>query len=863
MDYAGLLQEIDSGLLQLAEFGVQPDDVVALALPPGPEATVVIFCLLSATCCAPLNPDAHPHEIGRSLVQMRATALVLRCGEDSSARAVAAELGVRIIEIEARPGGRAGELIWRQGFAVSPKTPRRTRGADTVLLLQTSGTTSQPKMVPLTQSNLLATLQNVSFSLELGQSDSTLNIMPLFHMHGLTTELATLLTGGRLVCVPGFSGEKFFRWLEDFTPTWITAAPAIHLAILAHARTDGILDGRHRLRVLRTGSAPISLADIQSLEALFATEVTEFWGMTEASCSTSNRVDLRKQGSVGQPVGTEVAVLDTCGEPLTAGERGEVWLRGPNVMHRYHSPPEANNDVFRGGWLRSGDEGYVDEEGFLFICGRLQEQINRGGEKIAPAEIDEVVLGHQAVAEAVAFGLHHPRLGETVAVAVVLKPGCSASVEEIQEHVAREAALFKVPHHVFFVAALPKTVTGKPQRLLLTQRFTIEAAPDAVAPPDLAHATPLQKELHAIWAEVLGFAGFSLRDNFFYLGGDSLAAFRVLDGIRRRLDRELTLADLFHAPTVNQLAAELTTDLEQADDGQNVVAIRASGSRPPFYLLGGSFAFLDFASRFSPPEQQPFFLIPPAPLEMLPRRPSVAALARDYLAILRARQPHGPYFIGGYCFHGLVAQEMACELVAQGEEVPLLVLVDATPCQPDLRRLIVHGSNLCRACLRRCEPLTDQGLWPWLNRADRLQRWWRAGDEDRLKATLNLIRRRLGLEREPGVKAMPAALPASRLTHVGATYGAELLLRYTLAMATHEMMPFGGRIELFLSEEYRAQTRMKRDRGWRFWAKEVKIHPLRGDHQSCLLVDHEYFGSQLDSSLPAAAVAVQVADSAC
>lgn len=851
LDYLGLVQEIAAGVQQLAAFGVRPDEVVAVAVPAGPEATVAMFCLLSAAVCAPINPGGHHHEIGRSLVQMRATTMVLGRGQESAARAAAGELGLRLIEVEARHGGRAGQLTWHNRSAAARVRQSLMGAADTVLLLQTSGTTAQPKVVPLTQANLLAAVQNMICSLELQSSDSTLNVMPLFHMHGLTTALATLLTGGRLVCVPGFVGDNFFRWLKEFSPTWITAAPAIHRAVLGHARAEGIPDGFHRLRVLRTGSAPLSLAEIRSLEALFATVVIEVWGMTEASCSTTNRLHWRKPGSVGQPIGAEVTVLDTHGQPLPAGQRGEVWVRGANVMQRYHSPPEANDDAFRDDWLRSGDEGYLDEDGFLFIVGRFKEQINRGGEKIAPAEIDDVVLRHPAVAEAAAFGLPHPRLGETVAVAVVLKPDGDVSVQDIQEHVGREAAQFKVPHHVFFTAALPKTATGKPQRLLLAQRFAPAAAPGGPAPPsDLAHATPLQQELHAIWAEVLGFVGFSVQDNFFYLGGDSLGAYSVLAEIRRRLGRELSLAALFHAPTVKQLAELLTTVAEAAAVGPKVLVVQDAGFRPPFYMLGGSFAFLEFASLFQPLREQPLFLIPPAALDTLPHRPSVAGLARAYLKTLRALQPQGPYYLGGYCFHGLVLQELACELTAQGEAVPWLALVDATPSQSDLRHLIIHGANLGRAFLRRRDSCRDELLWPWLNRADRLQRWWVAGNEERRRATLALVHRRLGRGRHV-VHSAPPPPSANQAPDENLDYGTQLLRYYTLAMASHKMRRFSGRIELFLSEEYRAQTRRKPDRDWRRWALEVNLHPLRGDHERCLLVDHENFGQQLEALLPA------------
>ena len=264
--------------------------------------------------------------------------------------------------------------------------------------------------------------------------------MPLFHIHGLIAGLAAPLSrGGAVFCTPGFNALKFFAEMEAARPTWYTAVPTMHQAILTRAGRNSDIIARHPLRFVRSSSASLPPKVIGELEAAFHAPVIEAYGMTEAAhqmaCNPLNGV--RKPGSVGLAAGPEIAVMDEAGGLLGRGEIGEVVIRGDNVTLGYDNHPKANAEAFVNGWFRTGDQGVIDAEGYLTLTGRLKEIINRGGEKISPREVDEALMDHPAVLQAVTFAIPHPMLGEDVAAAVVLREGASATEQDLHGFVGR------------------------------------------------------------------------------------------------------------------------------------------------------------------------------------------------------------------------------------------------------------------------------------------------------------------------------------------------------------------------------------------------------------------------------------------
>lgn len=475
LSHDGLRDLIHATVGRLRRLGIGPRDRVAIVLPNGPEMAASFLAVAAAAATAPLNPAYREEEFGFYLADLNARALIALRGEDSPARAVAARLAVPVIELAPDESGPAGRFTLLAGDGAAASEAPLGGPDEVALVLHTSGTTSRPKIVPLTQANLAASARHVGRTLQLGPADRCLNIMPLFHIHGLVAAvLSSLAAGGSVFCPPGFNALKFFAWLEESQATWYTAVPTMHQAILARAGRNLDVIARRRLRLIRSSSASLPPQVMAELERTFGCPVIESYGMTEAAHQmTSNPLPPapRKPGSVGPAAGPEVAIMGEDGALLPRGAIGEVVIRGPNLTRGYEGNAAANATAFANGWFRTGDQGMLDEDGYLRITGRLKELINRGGEKISPREVDEVLLDHPAVAQAVTFALPHEKLGEEVAAAIVLKDGALASDRELRDFAAARLADFKVPRRIVFLAEIPKGATGKLQRIGLARKL--------------------------------------------------------------------------------------------------------------------------------------------------------------------------------------------------------------------------------------------------------------------------------------------------------------------------------------------------------------------------------------------------------
>jgi acyl-CoA synthetase (AMP-forming)/AMP-acid ligase II len=433
------------------------------------------LALASTAVTAPLNPAYTADEFGFYMTDLGVKAVIVERGGDHPARAAAGACGIPIIEL-ATTGSDAGDFILTplsESLAVQPAAVQpasvEPRPDDLALLLHTSGTTARPKIVPLRHRNLAVSAQNISDTLQLGPDDICLNIMPLFHIHGLVAAvLASISAGASVICAPGLSGFRFFSWFRDIRPTWYTAVPTMHQTLLELAPRfkDTIAAGR--LRFIRSSSASLPAPTMEALEAAFGVPVIEAYGMTEAAHQmASNPLPPapRYPGSVGLPAGPEVAIMGSDGTMLPAGASGEVVIRGPNVISGYESNPDANATSFTHGWFRTGDEGILDAAGYLRLTGRLKEFINRAGEKISPLAVDDVLLRHPAVRQAITFAMPSKLFGEEVAAAVVLHDGATPTADALREFVAERLAPFKVPRQIVFVSEIPKGPTGKPRRI--------------------------------------------------------------------------------------------------------------------------------------------------------------------------------------------------------------------------------------------------------------------------------------------------------------------------------------------------------------------------------------------------------------
>jgi oxalate---CoA ligase len=476
--YAGLRAHVDRTVAALNARGIGRNDRVAIVLPNGPEMASAFMSIGAGATTAPLNPSYKKREFDFYLSDLGAKALVVEEGSTSEAIGVASRLGIRVLEIrvgDEMPSG-AFEFAGEASEGAEPSNGSGPAEADDVaLVLHTSGTTSRPKIVPLRQSNVCASASNIAKALELTRDDRCMNVMPLFHIHGLMAAvLSSLGSGASIFCTPGFNALRFFAWLREADPTWYTAVPTMHQAILGRVPRNQEIVNAARLRLVRSSSSSLPPRVMAELESVFGAPVIEAYGMTEASHQmTSNPLPprARKPGTVGMAAGPEVSVMDQEGCLLGAGAVGEIVIRGPNVTAAYESNPEANASSFTDGWFRTGDQGVMDEEGYLSITGRLKEIINRGGEKISPREVDEVLLDHPAVQQVVTFAMPHEKLGEDVAAAVVLREGAEATDGELRDFASERLASFKVPRTVLFLDEIPKGATGKLQRIGLAEKL--------------------------------------------------------------------------------------------------------------------------------------------------------------------------------------------------------------------------------------------------------------------------------------------------------------------------------------------------------------------------------------------------------
>jgi len=479
LSHGALRALIASTVGTLNSLGIGRNDRVAIVLANGPGMAACFIACASGVASAPLNPAYRADEFEFYLSDLNAKALIVERGSASPAIDVAIKLGVRLIDLVVAEGAPAGAftLVPRDGAAPAANSPAPVyaQADDVSMLLHTSGTTSRPKIVPLSQANLVASAQHIARTLAFTSKDCGLNIMPLFHIHGLIAGvLAPLAAGSQVFCTPGFNALKFFGWMDEARPSWYTAVPTMHQAIVGRASKNAEVIARHPLRFMRSSSSSMPPQVIKELEEAFGAPLIESYGMTEAAHQmASNPLPpaVRKPGSVGVAAGPDVQIMGADGALLPRGETGEIVIKGPNVTAGYENNPKANDEGFLDGWFRTGDQGVMDSEGYLSITGRLKEIINRGGEKVSPREIDEILMDHAAVAQVVCFGMPHPKLGEEVAAVVVLREGQAATERELQQFVATRAADYKVPKKILFMEEIPKGATGKLQRIGLAAKL--------------------------------------------------------------------------------------------------------------------------------------------------------------------------------------------------------------------------------------------------------------------------------------------------------------------------------------------------------------------------------------------------------
>jgi len=559
LDYGNLARHVRRIGGWLADAGIAPTNRVAVALPEGPEMALATLGVATYVTCAPLCIGLSQREFETAFDELRITALIIPAGGAKAARKAAAATGVGCLEARFDDAMHAGAFELPTGIAAGAPAASE----EVALLLRTSGTTSRPKRVPLRHAQLCRSASNIAATLQLTPADRCLNVMPLFHVHGLVAALlASLHAGGGVVCTPGLEAGQFVGWLREFDPTWYTAVPTLHQAVLREIEQLRRPALEHRLRFIRSSSAALAPRIAVRLEAAFGVPVLEAYGMTEAAHQIASNPlppSPRVPGSVGLASGPSVAIMDAAGNLLPAREAGEIVIRGANVIDAYEDAQETHVPAFTRGWLRTGDQGWLDEQGYLRLTGRFAEIINRGGEKISPREVEDAMLEHEDVLECVVFGVAHATLGEEVTAAVVPVPGLKLDANALRNWLAGRLSAAKIPNRVAVVDELPKGPSGKIDRTGMAVRLAMQLGTPFVVPQG-----DTEEQVASLFADVLGIECVGATDNFFALGGDSLRGAQLLARLQARFGVNFVLATLFRLPTAALIANEIASTVPAA-----------------------------------------------------------------------------------------------------------------------------------------------------------------------------------------------------------------------------------------------------------------------------------------------------------
>lgn len=685
LDYRTLYNQVAVVQRDLRAGGLATGDRVATVIPNSAEMALAFLGIASTMACAPLNPSYLYNELEFYLTDLGARGLVVCPNTDFSSRALACgrNLGIATFILEFDEEDPAGVFRLRLvGKSRQEASEIRTPGPDDVaLILHTSGTTSKPKKVPLRQRNICASGDNIVRTLLLTPQDRCLNAMPLFHIHGLMAGVVATLRAGASICFePQFHAARFLDQLVEFKPTWYTAVPSIHHAVLDEAKRRYGGQARTSLRFIRSSSSPLPPTVMRDLESMFGVPVIEAYGMTEAAHQMAcNQLPpgKRKAGFVGPAAGPEIAIMASAGELMGPEDVGEIVIRGENVFSGYEGNEQANQDAFSAGWFRTGDQGQIDADGFVKIMGRIKEIINKGGEKISPHEVDDVLLAHAAIAQAVTFPVPHRTLGETVAAAVVPAQQHAVTESDLRVFAAARLAAFKVPSRILLVDEIPKGPTGKVQRHTLASQFASLLADDYVPP-----STEEEKLLSRIWAEVLGLERVGVTDSFFSIGGDSLSAVRIVAAAREQQLR-ITTAGLLEEPTIRSLLGAKDPEIEPASTriqstpgNKRVFLLHESSSNPWAYrTLAGYNKDWNIVALIAPDRH------------WVQDSLDIPELVLSHVNEIRRIQPRGPYFLGGWSSGALLAFEVARRLLRDGQEVRRIVFLDPLPAPNAPKRL--------------------------------------------------------------------------------------------------------------------------------------------------------------------------------
>ena len=715
LSYRELQCLIDDVHAALRSAGLGQNARIAVAMRSGPQAALAIVALACSAVSIPVNPRQTLSEIETCFAALRPDAVLVVKGVDSAARRAAERKDITIIEADQSKDGNLGFRI------VAPKARdvAAPDGSDepdahaAALILQTSGTTAGPKLISLSHRIVLAAAERDQLCYELTPLDRCLSVTPIWYAYGLLLPVFTpLLTGGSVAFPANALEVDLSEWLGTLMPTWYSAGPTLLHSILERIKSKPGAKSKHSLRFVLTGGSSLPHKLHEDLQSIFDVPLLDRYGASETQLISSNRPPPgpSKPGTCGVPWPDTVIIIGEDGRPLAPGERGEILVSGATVIPGYLDAPELNRTRFVDGCFRTGDIGSFDEDGFLTLHGRKDDVINRGGEKISPVEIDDALMRHPAVAEAAAFAVPHPRLGEDVAAAVVLRPGMTATAIELREFLRERLASFKVPRRIVIRDQLPKGQTGKVVRRRLAESSEEESETEIhTAAPELIAGASVEGDLilklTEIWERLLKVAPLLPNDDFFENGGDSLLAIEMLAELEQLTGRTVPSSILFDASTIGQLVQKIS-ERDQFWQ-QPLIQLNTNGTQTPLVFFHGNFNgtgyWVKTMAKLLGPDQ-PLLIVAPHGMGDEPIPPTIEAMAADRLPLIIEAQPDGPYRLFGNCLGGPVAFEVARMLVAAGKKVELIVMLD-TPTINALRSV-----QWLLATMKRARPVAGRAV---------------------------------------------------------------------------------------------------------------------------------------------------------
>ena len=684
LTFRDLREQIAYTVQSLNAQGFRPNDRIAIIMPDGPHTAVAILGVMAGFTAVPFNTQYKKPEYDEFFSSIGIKAVLVQKGEDTAAIAVAAAQKIPVLEISC---SRETAGL----FTLIPEGEIKGTGAiyatqqDIAAIKLTTGTTAKSKYVPVSQRRFFAGMQMLNASSSLDNTDKNLHFLPLDTGFGFESALgSSLLTGGSLICLKEFMPSDFPNLLSTCRPTYYWGGPAHHQALLQELQTVPRNQRKnHSLRWIYSGSAAISPKVRQDLESFLGIRVIDVYVMSEAYISMNYPY---KQGSVGIPFIGELEIRNDEDHALLAGQHGEIVVRGELVFDGYLNAPEENAAAFRDGWFRTGDIGYVDEEGYLFLTGRKKEMINKGGRKIAPAEVDAVLMSHPGVEEAMAFRIPDPLLGEDIAAMVIRKTD-RVSEQDLRQYCLDHLAPFKVPRRILFARNIPKNALGKPLREEGAAQWSDAASltdqlGEKSGQENIPGRSMNEETLQHLWKDILDLPDISPDADFFLCGGNSLTAIELLIRIQREYHVSLPPDTIYRYPTIHEQAVLLQKKVVTAKEYHPlIVPLREEGNLTPLFCIHPLGGWMDHYLKILPAidRSRPVFGIRGrglAPGETLPR--TVEETAREQVDAIRTVQRTGPYHLLGFSNGGIIAYELACQLQERGETLAYLGLIDVS-----------------------------------------------------------------------------------------------------------------------------------------------------------------------------------------